>query len=232
MSTPKKVFFAFVVVQVVFCGVAVAKYVHFVPSNSIVSRSGTGSLVEKYGYRGINLVVPETTTEDNRVISSTSATSTSTTGMPAIFKFNNASVTEGRGKHPYKFGKKKKKALKHLYPVIVGLLTAKSIIIPLILKTIIMLSKSAFVLSGLSFLASIVMGIKILLLHSLHSKSGSESTKVEVVHVPLQHKYGHYSSSGWIDRESELNKYIPISPSYETYEAYNDDKPSSSSYSF
>ncbi|XP_055698529.1 uncharacterized protein LOC129798991 isoform X2 [Phlebotomus papatasi] len=225
MPSHRSVFFTILVIQILLCAVSIAKYVHIVPQNSLTPRSG--GLVERYGYRGINLY-PVTSTEATGAISSASTTSTSTPTPPTPAKFVKESAIEGRGKHHYKFGKKKKKALKHLYPLIVGLITAKSIIIPLIFKSIILLSKSAFVLSSLSFLVSIVLGIKVLVLHSLHSKAGSESTKVEVVHVPLQQKYGHYS--GWIDREME-NKYIPISSTYDSYYSDND-KASSASYGY
>lgn len=108
--------------------------------------------------------------------------------------------------------KGKKKISKLLYPILVGLVTAKSIIIPLFFKAVVVLSKFSFFVSTLSFIISSILGIKVLLLSNNNSRRSNDNTRVEVVHVPLQQKYPttySSSSSGWIDRESE-NKFIPI----------------------
>lgn len=109
--------------------------------------------------------------------------------------------------------KGKKKLSKILYPIIVGLITAKSIIIPLFFKAVVVLSKFSFFVSTLSFIISSILGIKVLLLSNNNNRRSNDNTRVEVVHVPLQQKYPTtYSSShsaGWIDRDSE-NKFIPI----------------------
>lgn len=118
----------------------------------------------------------------------------------------------GRKKHIKIKGKKKLSQL--LYPILIGLITAKSIIIPLIIKAVVILSKFSFFVSSLSFIISFILGIKVLLLSNNANKRSSDNTRVEVVHVPLQHKYPSYSSGGWSDRGSE-NKFIPITGEYE-----------------
>lgn len=107
--------------------------------------------------------------------------------------------------------KGKKKISKLLYPIIVGLITAKSIIIPLFFKAVVVLSKFSFFVSTLSFIISSILGIKVLLLSNNNNRRSNDNTRVEVVHVPLQQKYPttYSSSSGWIDRDSE-SKFIPI----------------------
>lgn len=94
-----------------------------------------------------------------------------------------------------------------------GLITAKSIIIPLFFKAVVVLSKVSFFVSTLSFIISSILGIKVLLLSNNNSRRSNDNTRVEVVHVPLQQKYpttySSSSSGGWIDRDSE-NKFIPI----------------------
>ena len=105
--------------------------------------------------------------------------------------------------------KGKKKLSKLLYPIIVGLITAKSILIPLFFKAVVVLSKFSFFVSTLSFIISSILGVKVLLLSNNNSRRSNDNTRVEVVHVPLQQKYPPTYSSGWSDRDSE-NKFIPI----------------------
>lgn len=132
-----------------------------------------------------------------------------------LYPFSDLCLFIGRKKfHSHiKFKTKgKKKLSKILYPLIVGLITAKSILLPLFFKAVVVLSKFSFFVSTLSFIISSILGIKVLLLSNNNSRRSNDNTRVEVVHVPLQQKYPTtYSSShsGWIDRESD-GKFIPI----------------------
>lgn len=95
MPSHRSVFFTILVIQILLCAVSIAKYVHIVPQNSLTPRSG--GLVERYGYRGINLY-PVTSTEATGAISSASTTSTSTPTPPTPAKFVKESAIEGTTK--------------------------------------------------------------------------------------------------------------------------------------
>lgn len=102
---------------------------------------------------------------------------------------------ENRGKYG-KIGKKKK-YLKILYPILIGIFITKMIMFPLFVKAVTILSSSAFMFSKMSLLASLVLGLKFFLTNN----NQNNDSKVEIVHVPLK-KYG---GSEW-DRETSETK--------------------------
>lgn len=101
-------------------------------------------------------------------------------------------VSIGRKKYGSLGGGKKKK-LKWLYPVLIGIGLTKMFMFPLFLKAVTIMSSAAFVFSKMSLLASIILGLKFFLTNNRNNND----SKVEIVHVPLK-KYG---GGDW-DREA------------------------------
>lgn len=94
----------------------------------------------------------------------------------------------------------KKKKYKWLWPVLIGVALSKLLLFPLFVKTVTFLSSAAFVLSKMSLLTSLILGLKFFLANT----NQNNESKVEIVHVPLK-KY----SNDW-DRETSESKYHNI----------------------
>ncbi|XP_017491363.1 PREDICTED: uncharacterized protein LOC108379521 [Rhagoletis zephyria] len=91
--------------------------------------------------------------------------------------------SEGRGKY------KRRKMLKYLQPLLVGVLIVKFILLPLVLKTLTALSTSSFVMSKIALATA---GLFVLKWLFSGSEDGSgynggvkERTHFEIVHLPL-----------------------------------------------
>lgn len=107
-----------------------------------------------------------------------------------------------------------------MFPVMIGLLIAKAIILPMLLKALTIMSSASFVLSSMSLLTSVLLGFKWFLTSSQQPQQQSvmrmqEPAKVEIVHVPVK-KYNdwdreiehhHGSNGGAVANESYDNYY-------------------------
>lgn len=117
------------------------------------------------------------------------------------------------------------KKARTMFPVMIGLLIAKAIILPMLLKALTIMSSASFVLSSMSLLTSVLLGFKWFLTSSQHPQQQSvmrmqEPAKVEIVHVPVK-KYNdwdreiehHHGSNGAVANESYDNYYSSDQPS-------------------
>lgn len=89
-----------------------------------------------------------------------------------------------------------------IYPVLMGLLIAKMILFPLLLKALTIMSSASFVLSKMSLLSTIMLGFKWFLTQNVQSQ---QESKVEVVHLPMR-KHQNPPHEQW-DRDAD-NKYM------------------------
>lgn len=79
----------------------------------------------------------------------------------------------------------------------------------MIIKAVTFMSSTSFVLSKMSLLATIILGLKFFLTNTNQAKMND--SRVEIIHVPIKKDY----SSTW-DRETAENK---IHPQYHPQEA-------------
>lgn len=105
-----------------------------------------------------------------------------------------------------------------MFPVMIGLLIAKAIILPMLLKALTIMSSASFVLSGLSLLTSVLLGFKWFLTSQQPQQQSimrmQEPAKVEIVHVPIK-KFNdwdreadhHHGGTGPVMNESYDNYY-------------------------
>ncbi|XP_054728862.1 uncharacterized protein LOC129237905 [Anastrepha obliqua] len=92
-------------------------------------------------------------------------------------------VHSGRGRY------KRRKMLKYLQPVLIGVLIVKFILLPLILKTLTALSTSSFVISKIALATAGLVLLKWLLTGSSdgggYDGGAKERTHLEIVHLPI-----------------------------------------------
>ncbi|XP_073820277.1 protein Osi13 [Musca autumnalis] len=126
-----------------------------------------------------------------------------------------AEIEKGRGKsHKYK------KISKTLYPLFMGVLIAKVVLIPLILKMLTAISTAALVMSKISLITTGLLALK-----WIFSGNGEQATQFELVYVPPPQAHGsipYRSFKTWNDqssddsnkivdsKETNKQKYIPI----------------------
>lgn len=84
----------------------------------------------------------------------------------------------------------------------------------MIIKAVAIMSSTSFILSKLSLLATIILGLKFYLTNSNYAKIND--SRVEIIHVPIKKDF-----STW-DRETAETK---IHPQYHLHEAFTDVKP-------
>ncbi|XP_058120382.1 uncharacterized protein LOC131284930 [Anopheles ziemanni] len=100
-----------------------------------------------------------------------------------------------KGKKGKKHRKQKrkgwKKHMKKAVPIGVGLLALKALLLHFILKKLVMATAFSLLLSKKSLLVSSLIALK-LLLQQPHSSDKSESSKLEVVHIPIRKDAGFH----------------------------------------
>ncbi|KAJ8684355.1 hypothetical protein QAD02_020147 [Eretmocerus hayati] len=92
---------------------------------------------------------------------------------------------------------KKIKLNKYILPLIVGFLLIKSILLPLALKALAILSGKAIVLSLMSLILAAIIGLK----HVAMSRSSPHS-RIDTVNLPLT----HYRRKDYFDQEDQLEE--------------------------
>lgn len=92
-----------------------------------------------------------------------------------------------------------------IIPILIGALVTKALLLPLFLKALAFLSSSSFIFSNLSFLLSMLVGVKLM----VHNISKRSEPKVEVHHVetPVVHDNNNSWKDDW-DRKIDI---IPVS---------------------
>lgn len=95
--------------------------------------------------------------------------------------------------------------MKKMIPILIGALATKALLLPIFLKALAFLSSSSFILSNLSILLSMLIGIK-LMVHNISKRS--EPPKVEVHHVettPVVHE-----NNSWKEEWDRRYNIIPV----------------------
>lgn len=115
-------------------------------------------------------------------------------------------VVSARGKKRRKKKTKTKKHIKMMIPILIGALVTKALFLPIFLKALAFLSSSSFILSNLSLLMSMLIGIK-LMVHNISKRS--DPTKVEVHHVETT-PVVHDNNNSWRDDWDRRLNIIPI----------------------
>uniref|UniRef100_A0A182KEK2 Uncharacterized protein n=1 Tax=Anopheles christyi TaxID=43041 RepID=A0A182KEK2_9DIPT len=156
------------------------------------------------------------------------------------------SIEEGSNKKGKK-GKKGKKHRKHkrkgwkkhmkkAVPIGMGILALKALLLHFILKKLVMATAISLLLSKKSLLVSSLIALK-LLLQQPHSSDKSESSKLEVVHIPIRKEAGFHKKhqqqkvpSGKmklpsIGSSSPSTTKAPIAPSLSLYDTYAGSSP-------
>uniref|UniRef100_A0A182IT63 Uncharacterized protein n=1 Tax=Anopheles atroparvus TaxID=41427 RepID=A0A182IT63_ANOAO len=130
---------------------------------------------------------------------------------------NSISIEQGGSKKGKK-GKKGKKHRKHkrkgwkkhmkkAVPIGVGLLALKALLLHFILKKLVMATAFSLLLSKKSLLVSSLIALK-LLLQQPHSSDKSESSKLEVVHIPIRKDAGFHKKH---QQQQQQQKQTPSS---------------------
>ncbi|CAD6993253.1 unnamed protein product [Ceratitis capitata] len=119
-------------------------------------------------------------------------------------------LNEGRGRH------KRRKMLKYLQPLLIGVLIVKFILLPLVLKTLTALSTSSFVMSKIALAAAGLLVLKWLLTGSGDGGGGydggaKERTHVEIVHLPVPLTKSYHRGGGGGAGVSTLNGWNDLS---------------------
>ncbi|XP_052863656.1 uncharacterized protein LOC128270294 [Anopheles cruzii] len=106
---------------------------------------------------------------------------------------------KGKGGKKGKKGKKHrrrkrkgwKKHMKKAVPIGVGILALKALLLHFLLKKLVMATALSLLLSKKSLLVSSLIALKLLLQHP-HTTDKSESSKLEVVHIPIRKETGFH----------------------------------------
>uniref|UniRef100_A0A182VS87 Uncharacterized protein n=1 Tax=Anopheles minimus TaxID=112268 RepID=A0A182VS87_9DIPT len=105
-----------------------------------------------------------------------------------------------------------KKHMKKAVPIGVGILALKAILLHFILKKLVMATALSLLLSKKSLLVSSLIALK-LLLQQPHSNDKSESSKLEVVHIPIRKEAGFHKKHQQQQVPSGKMKLPPIGTS-------------------
>lgn len=119
-------------------------------------------------------------------------------------------MKRGKGKK----GKRKKKGSKKIYkkmqPFIIGLGGLKLVLYHLFLKKMALTTALSFILSKVSFVLATLVALKQFFHAPVHHRS-SDSSKLEVVHIPIKKYHGHHS-----DKDYDESQFIPVTFSPDT----------------
>ncbi|XP_058056017.1 uncharacterized protein LOC131207422 [Anopheles bellator] len=94
-------------------------------------------------------------------------------------------------KHRRRKRKGWKKHMKKAVPIGVGILALKALLLHFLLKKLVMATALSLLLSKKSLLVSSLIALKLLLQHP-HTNDKSESSKLEVVHIPIRKETGFH----------------------------------------
>lgn len=109
-----------------------------------------------------------------------------------------------KGKGKRKKLKGSKKIFKKMQPILIGLGGLKLVLYHLFLKKMALATAISFVLSKVSFVLATLVALKQFFHTPTHHRSG-DSSKLEVVHIPIKKFNGHYN-----DKDYDESQFIPV----------------------
>lgn len=109
-----------------------------------------------------------------------------------------------KGKGKRKKQKGSKKIFKKMQPVLIGLGGLKLVLYHLFLKEMALTTALSFILSKVSFVLATLVALKQFFHTPTHHRS-SDSSKLEVVHIPIKKFHGHHR-----DKDYDESQFIPV----------------------